>query len=80
MSPEPDLGGVAAAPSIVCQIYGVENGQFFVEVFPVDVARGGDEPAFLLLVPTDPEKDRHERSPPYPIRAVGDEARGGWAM
>ena len=36
----PDLGGVAAAPSIVCQIYGVENGQFFVEVFPVDVARG----------------------------------------
>ena len=53
----PDLGGVAAAPSIVRQIYGVENSQFLVEVFPVDVARGDDEPAFLLLVSTDPEKD-----------------------
>ena len=51
----PDLGGVAAAPSIVCQIYGVENGQFFIEVFSIDVARGEDELAFFLFVSTDPE-------------------------
>jgi hypothetical protein len=58
----PDLGGVAAAPSIVRQIYGVENGQFFVEVFPVDVAIRQNKPAFLLFVPTDPEKDAHAGS------------------
>ena len=56
----PDLGGVAAAPNIVCQVYGVENRSLFVEVLPVDIALGDDKPAFLLLlVPTDPEKDRH---------------------
>ena len=31
----------------------LENGQFFVEVFSIDVARGEDEPAFFLFVPTD---------------------------
>ena len=55
----PDLGGVAAAPSIVCQIYGIENRSLFDEVFPVDIALSDDKPAILLLVPTDPEKDRH---------------------
>jgi len=71
----PDLGGVAAAPSIVSQIYCVENGQFFVEVFAVDLALGCYKPAFLLiLVATDPENDGHKRilapDPPSPQIAV----------
>jgi hypothetical protein len=56
----PDLGCVTDYPSLVCQIYGVENRRFFVEVFPVDLVLDQHKPAFLLLISTDPEKDSHE--------------------
>ena len=64
--PMPDLGSVPGYPGIVCQIYRVENGKLFVEVFPVDVVLNDHEPAFLLFVSTDSEERGHERFPRSP--------------
>ena len=52
----PNLGCVAADPSIGCEIDCVENRQLFTEIFPVGLALDYDEPAVFLLVSTDPEE------------------------
>jgi len=56
----PDLGGIARCTSLVCQIYGIENRRFFIDIFSVDLVRSDYKPAFFLLVSTDPEEDGHE--------------------
>src|SRR5437868_15260049 len=58
----PNLGCVAADPSIGCEIDRVENRQLFTEIFPVRLVLDYDEPAFFLLVATAPEEDGHERA------------------
>ena len=60
--PMPDLGYVAGYPSIVCRLYGVENRRFFIDIFPVDLIFDHHKPAFFVVVSTDPEEHRHERS------------------
>ena len=56
----PDLGRIARCTSLVCQIYGIENRRFFIDIFSVDLVRSDYKPAFFLLVSTDPEEDGHE--------------------
>jgi len=58
----PHLGCLAGCPSIVCQIYGIENRQFFIDIFPVDLVLDYHSPAFFLLVSTNPEEYGHEIS------------------
>jgi len=51
----PNLCCAAGCPRIVCQIYGVENRRFFIEILPVNLILDRHKPAFFLLVSTDPE-------------------------
>jgi hypothetical protein len=56
----PDLGYVAGCQRIFCQIYGVENRQFFSVIFPVDLTLDRHKSVFFLLVSADPEEDGHD--------------------